>query len=102
MLLLHKTFEPSGNDDKDKYSFALLKPEEIEVYFTLTSRAESPEPIPVEVSMPDIASRQRIRSIVRVRICQPGECHRSNTPCIGQLRRMISSDGGKTWQCTHT
>lgn len=43
MLLLHELPEPSEKESMDSYSFANLRPQDVAVYFTLTSRAESPK-----------------------------------------------------------
>lgn len=44
ILLLHELPKPSDDKTADAYSFANLKPNEVAVYFTLTSRVEAPSP----------------------------------------------------------
>jgi hypothetical protein len=68
MLLLHEIPVQSKKEATDIYSFATLKPQDVAVYFTLTSRAESPKLEVSETQLP-----KPFLSEINIPVLKPGD-----------------------------
>lgn len=81
MLLLHDLPEPDDNIDQDQYNFAYLNPEDVAVYFTLTSRPEAPVSVEVEEFRKSIAASEKESLVEKIDLLrQMGDYYRHTLP----------------------